>query len=96
MCEPRASDEGTDCAGQAADAPAPATWYNAAVRLLVAVCSVEYEGRLAARLPPALRLVMLKRDGSLAVHSDSRAYKPLNWMSPPCTHPGGATTRSWR
>jgi RecB family endonuclease NucS len=55
------------------------------MRLLVAVCSVEYEGRLAARLPPALRLVMLKRDGSLAVHSDSRAYKPLNWMSPPCT-----------
>lgn len=55
------------------------------MRLLVVVCSVEYEGRLAARLPPALRLVMLKRDGSLAVHSDSRAYKPLNWMSPPCT-----------
>ncbi len=55
------------------------------MRLLVAVCSVEYEGRLGARLPPALRLVLLKADGSIAVHSDSRAYKPLNWMSPPCT-----------
>jgi RecB family endonuclease NucS len=46
---------------------------------------VTYEGRLGARLPSALRLVLLKADGSLAVHSDSRAYKPLNWMSPPCT-----------
>jgi RecB family endonuclease NucS len=55
------------------------------VRLVVAVCSVDYEGRLAARLPPACRLVILKRDGSISVHSDSRAYKPLNWMSPPCT-----------
>jgi endonuclease len=55
------------------------------VRLLIAWCSVEYEGRLGARLPPALRLVMLKADGSIAVHSDSGAYKPLNWMSPPCT-----------
>ena len=60
-------------------------WYNAPVRLVVADCSVTYEGRLGARLPPARRLVMLKRDGSIAVHSDSRAYKPLNWMSPPCT-----------
>jgi RecB family endonuclease NucS len=55
------------------------------VRLVVAVCSVEYEGRLAARLPSACRLIMVKQDGSLSVHSDSRAYKPLNWMSPPCT-----------
>lgn len=59
--------------------------YNAAVRLVVAVCSVTYEGRLGARLAPACRLVMLKRDGSIAIHSDARAYKPLNWMSPPCT-----------
>ena len=44
-----------------------------------------YEGRLDARLPAALRLVLLKADGSIAIHSDSRAYKPLNWMSPPCT-----------
>lgn len=55
------------------------------MRLLVARCSVTYEGRLAARLGEAVRLVVVKRDGSIAVHSDSRAYKPLNWMSPPCT-----------
>jgi endonuclease len=55
------------------------------MRLVVAVCSVVYEGRLGARLPPACRLVMLKDDGSIAIHSDSRAYKPLNWMSPPCS-----------
>lgn len=51
----------------------------------MARCSVVYEGRLGARLPPAPRLVILKADGSVAVHSDARAYKPLNWMSPPCT-----------
>lgn len=59
--------------------------YNPAVRLLFAWCSVAYEGRLGAHLPPALRLIMLKADGSIAIHSDSRAYKPLNWMNPPCT-----------
>jgi RecB family endonuclease NucS len=46
---------------------------------------VEYEGRLGARLGPAVRLVLCKADGSIAVHSDSKAYKPLNWMNPPCT-----------
>lgn len=55
------------------------------MRLLIAWCSVEYEGRLGAHLPPALRLVVLKADGSIAVHADTKAYKPLNWMSPPCT-----------
>ena len=55
------------------------------VRVLVANCSVEYEGRLGAHLPPAPRLVILKADGSIAVHADAKAYKPLNWMSPPCT-----------
>ena len=55
------------------------------MRLIVARCSVEYEGRLGARLPPAQRLILLKADGSIAVHADSKAYKPLNWMSPPCT-----------
>jgi hypothetical protein len=55
------------------------------MRMVVAHCSVEYQGRLGARLPPARRLVLLKADGSLAVHSDSKAYKPLNWMNPPCT-----------
>jgi endonuclease len=55
------------------------------MRLLVARCSVTYEGRLGARLAPAIRLVVCKADGSIAVHSDSGAYKPLNWMNPPCT-----------
>ena len=64
---------------------APRPCYNASVRVIVARCSVTYEGRLAARLPEATRLLVLKADGSIAVHSDSRAYKPLNWMSPPCT-----------
>jgi RecB family endonuclease NucS len=59
--------------------------YNAHVRVLVANCSVEYEGRLGARLPLAPRLIMLKADGSIAVHADAKAYKPLNWMTPPCT-----------
>jgi RecB family endonuclease NucS len=54
------------------------------VRLLIARCSVDYAGRLAAHLPPAIRLVMVKADGSVSVHADDRAYKPLNWMSPPC------------
>src|SRR5215472_4294259 len=55
------------------------------MRLLVARCAVTYEGRLGARLEPAVRLVLCKADGSIAVHSDAKAYKPLNWMSPPCT-----------
>jgi len=55
------------------------------VRLLVTNCSVAYEGRLGARLAPGVRLVMLKADGSIAIHSDAKAYKPLNWMSPPCS-----------
>jgi hypothetical protein len=55
------------------------------VRLVVADCSVEYSGRLGARLPRARRLLLFKADGSLAVHADSKAYKPLNWMNPPCS-----------
>lgn len=64
------------------------------VRILLARCSVEYQGRLGARLGPAPRLVLMKADGSIAVHSDSRAYKPLNWMNPPCTivEDGGVIT----
>ena len=53
------------------------------MRLIVARCSVEYTGRLTARLPEALRLVMLKADGSVLVHADAGGYKPLNWMTPP-------------
>jgi endonuclease len=55
------------------------------MRLVVARCSVDYVGRLSAHLPSALRLVLVKADGSVSVHADDRAYKPLNWMSPPCT-----------
>jgi RecB family endonuclease NucS len=54
------------------------------MRLLVARCSVTYDGRLGARLADAVRLILCKADGSLAVHSDAKAYKPLNWMNPPC------------
>jgi RecB family endonuclease NucS len=46
---------------------------------------VQYQGRLGARLAPATRLIIFKADGSIAIHSDSKAYKPLNWMNPPCT-----------
>ena len=55
------------------------------MRLVIARCSVDYAGRLSAHLPLATRLVMVKGDGSLLVHSDGGSYKPLNWMSPPCT-----------
>lgn len=54
------------------------------VRIVIARCSVDYAGRLAAHLPLATRLIMIKADGSVAIHSDSGSYKPLNWMSPPC------------
>ena len=54
------------------------------MRLVIACCSVVYEGRLQAHLPLATRLLMVKADGSVLVHSDSLSYKPLNWMSPPC------------
>jgi RecB family endonuclease NucS len=54
------------------------------VRLVIATCTVDYQGRLAAHLPPAVRLLMVKADGSVAVHADGGAYKPLMWMSPPC------------
>jgi RecB family endonuclease NucS len=55
------------------------------VRLLIARCQVDYAGRLSAHLPMAKRLIMVKADGSVSVHADDRAYKPLNWMSAPCT-----------
>lgn len=52
---------------------------------MIARCQVDYAGRLTAHLPMANRLILIKSDGSVSVHSDDRAYKPLNWMSPPCT-----------
>lgn len=55
------------------------------MRLVIARCSVQYTGRLNAHLPLATRLLVHKGDGSLLVHSDGGSYKPLNWMSPPCT-----------
>jgi RecB family endonuclease NucS len=54
------------------------------VRLVIAQCTVDYLGRLTAHLPSARRLLLIKADGSVSVHADDRAYKPLNWMSPPC------------
>lgn len=59
--------------------------YVLPVRLVVATCQVDYAGRLTAHLPMATRVLMLKADGSVLVHSDGGSYKPLNWMSPPCT-----------
>ena len=53
------------------------------MRLIVARCEVTYSGRLSARLPEALRLLMIKADGSVMVHADTGGYKPLNWMTPP-------------
>ena len=55
------------------------------MRLVIARCSVDYSGRLTAHLPMATRLLMVKSDGSVLVHADGGSYKPLNWMSPPCT-----------
>ena len=55
------------------------------MRLVIATCSVDYVGRLTAHLPTAARLLMVKADGSVLVHSDTGGYKPLMWMTPPCT-----------
>ncbi len=55
------------------------------MRLVIARCQVDYAGRLTAHLPMATRLIMVKNDGSVLVHSDGGSYKPLNWMSPPCS-----------
>src|SRR5689334_19826801 len=64
--------------------PAGHGGYPRRVRLVIAKCSVDYVGRLSAHLPLATRLLMVKADGSVSIHADDRAYKPLNWMSPPC------------
>jgi hypothetical protein len=55
------------------------------VRVVIARCQVDYVGRLTAHLPLATRLLLVKADGSVLVHADGGSYKPLNWMSPPCT-----------
>jgi endonuclease len=53
------------------------------MRLVIARCSVDYQGRLSAHLPMAERLIMVKADGCVAIHADGGAYKPLNWMNAP-------------
>lgn len=55
------------------------------MKLVIATCSVEYSGKLDAYLELATRLIMVKADGSVLVHCDGGSYKPLNWMSAPCT-----------
>ncbi|MDO5672235.1 MAG: endonuclease NucS [Actinomycetaceae bacterium] len=55
------------------------------MRLVIADCEVDYSGRLDAHLDRALRVIMLKGDGSVLIHSEGGSYKPLNWMSAPCT-----------
>jgi len=70
--------------------------YRGQVRVVIARCSVDYEGALQAHLPLATRLLVVKADGSVLVHSDGGSYKPLNWMAPPCSmvelEPDGAET----
>lgn len=67
--------------------------YRGPVRLVIARCRVDYAGKLSAHLPLATRLIVVKADGSVSIHADDKAYKPLNWMSSPCTldvlDPGG-------
>jgi hypothetical protein len=53
------------------------------LRLVIARCTIDYTGRVTAHLPEAVRLIMVKADGTLAVHSDGNASKPLNWMVAP-------------
>src|SRR4051794_37566272 len=55
------------------------------MRVVIATCSVDYQGRLSAHLPMATRLLMVKADGCIAIHADGGAYKPLNWMNAPNT-----------
>jgi len=74
------------------------------MRVVIARCSVDYQGRLSAHLPMATRLIMVKADGCVAIHADGGAYKPLNWMNAPnhrveteghwiVTNPKGETIR---
>jgi endonuclease len=65
------------------------------MRLVIAQCSVDYAGRLTAHLPVARRLLIVKADGAVLVHSDGGSYKPLNWMSPPCTLKEEEDGRLW-
>lgn len=62
---------------------------------MIAQCTVDYLGRLTAHLPSARRLLLVKADGSVSIHADDRAYKPLNWMSPPCWLTEADDGRMW-
>ena len=62
---------------------------------MIALCTVDYLGRLTAHLPSARRLLLVKADGSVSIHADDRAYKPLNWMSPPCWLTEAEDGRVW-
>ena len=62
---------------------------------MIALCTVDYLGRLTAHLPSARRLRLVKADGSVSIHADDRAYKPLNWMSPPCWLTEAEDGRVW-
>jgi hypothetical protein len=66
------------------------------MRLVVARCIVDYDGRLTAHLPEAVRLIMVKSDGCVAIHSDGGAYKPLNWMNAPNRLVIDDEHRTWR
>ncbi|MDR2253684.1 MAG: endonuclease NucS [Bifidobacteriaceae bacterium] len=66
------------------------------MRVVIAHCAVDYAGRLAAHLPPARRLLLVKADGSVLVHADGGSYKPLNWMNPPCVLREAAPTEEER
>jgi RecB family endonuclease NucS len=69
------------------------------MRLVIARCSIDYTGRLSTHLPPAVRLLIVKADGSVLVHADGGGYKPLNWMSSPCTlaeEPADGQALRWR
>lgn len=68
----------------AATGPTRVPYPGSLMRIVVADCSVDYSGRLSAHLPLARRVLLVKADGSVLVHSDGGSYKPLNWMSPPC------------
>ena len=63
--------------------------------MVIATCEVDYSGRLSAHLPLAKRLVMIKADGSVSIHADGGAYKPLNWMTPPCALVVDQADPSW-
>ena len=65
------------------------------MRLVIARCTVDYNGRLSAHLPEAVRLIMVKADGCVAIHADGGAYKPLNWMNAPNTITEMVTTGLW-